>query len=530
MSDKTKGIEGFLIDEDFVKESPITEVLNFQLEIPDIDLEKHFISPDIPRLISEKLARRHMLIPVKKEEDSLIVAMWDPLNIYAIDDIKIATGLEVIPVISEKQNIESAIDHYYGSESAENAIEEFRREYHIEDLNTLDYQATSDISNAPMVRLVNSFINQAVKQNASDIHLEPYDKTLRLRFRIDGDLQEIMTIAKSAHQAIISRIKVLGKMDIAEKRIPQDGRIETVVNDRNIDMRISVLPTVYGEKIVIRLLDRGNFNFSKDQLGFTTENLNRFDEIIKHPHGMILVTGPTGSGKTTTLYAALNELNNVARNIITIEDPVEYRLEGVNQVQVSNKAGLTFASGLKAILRQDPDIVMVGEIRDGETAQIAVRAAITGHLVLSTMHTNDTASSISRLVDMGIEPYLVSSSVVGIVAQRLIKKICPHCKESYSPTSIDKKILGIEENIMLYKGKGCTSCNYTGYKGRQAVQEIMHVNEKIRELIDEKASIDRIRKAAIDSGMTTLKENCKQLVLQGITTVDELTRIAYGLD
>lgn len=525
-----KKLGELLIDEGFVKEEQIIEVLEFQLGIPHLDLEKYFINPEMPRLISEKLARRHMLIPVKKERGNLIVAMSDPLNIFAIDDIKIATGMEVIPAISTRQNIENAINRYYGSESAENAIEEFRREYQTPDLEDIDTQSTTDISNAPMVRLVNSFIKQAVKLNASDIHLEPYDKTLRLRFRIDGDLQEIMSIAKSAHQAIISRIKILGRMDIAEKRIPQDGRIEMIIDGRDIDMRISILPTVYGEKAVIRLLDRSNFTFSKDQLGFTEDNLKKFDEMIKHPHGIILVTGPTGSGKTTTLYAALKELNSISRNIITIEDPVEYRLDGINQVQVNNKAGLTFAEGLKAILRQDPDIVMVGEIRDGETAHIAVRAAITGHLVLSTMHTNDTASTVTRLTDMGIEPYLVSSSVVGVVAQRLVKNICPHCKESYHPTAIDKKVLDIEEDVLLYRGKGCNRCNYTGYKGRQAVQEIMPVDETIRALIDERASIDKIRKAAIENGMTSLKENCKQLMFQGLTTIDEVARIAYGLE
>ncbi|QUH20670.1 GspE/PulE family protein [Alkaliphilus sp. B6464] len=525
-----KKLGELLIDEGFVKESQIIEVLEFQLGIPHLDLEKYFINPEMPRLISEKLARRHMLIPVKKERGNLIVAMSDPLNIFAVDDIKIATGLEVIPAISTRQNIENAINRYYGSESAENAIEEFKREYKMPDLDDLEAQDTLDISNAPMVRLVNSFIKQAVRLNASDIHLEPYEKTLRLRFRIDGDLQEIMSIAKSAHQAIISRIKILGRMDIAEKRIPQDGRVEMVIDGRDIDMRISILPTVYGEKAVIRLLDRSSVVISKEQLGFTQDNFKIFDEIIKSPHGIILVTGPTGSGKTTTLYAALKELNNVARNIITIEDPVEYRLEGVNQVQVSNKAGLTFASGLKAILRQDPDIVMVGEIRDGETAHIAVRAAITGHLVLSTMHTNDTASTVTRFTDMGIESYLVSSSVIGVVAQRLIKKICPYCRESYHSTSVDKKILDIEENVLLHRGKGCNVCNYTGYKGRQAVQEIMRVDEAIRALIDERSSIDKIRKKALENGMTSLKENCKQLIFQGITTVEELARIAYGLE
>lgn len=525
-----KKLGELLIDEGFVKESQIIEVLEFQLGIPHLDLEKYFINPEMPRIISEKLARRHMLIPVKKERGNLIVAMSDPLNIFAVDDIKIATGLEVIPAISTRQNIENAINRYYGSESAENAIEEFKREYRVSDLDDLEAQDTLDISNAPMVRLVNSFIKQAVRLNASDIHLEPYEKTLRLRFRIDGDLQEIMSIAKSAHQAIISRIKILGRMDIAEKRIPQDGRVEMAIDGGDIDMRISILPTVYGEKAVIRLLDRSSVVISKDQLGFTQDNLKIFDEIIKSPHGIILVTGPTGSGKTTTLYAALKELNNVARNIITIEDPVEYRLEGVNQVQVNNKAGLTFASGLKAILRQDPDIVMVGEIRDEETAHIAVRAAITGHLVLSTMHTNDTASTVTRFTDMGIESYLVSSSVIGVVAQRLIKKICPYCKESYNSKSVDKKILDIEANVLLHRGKGCNICNYTGYKGRQAVQEIMLINETIRTLIDERASIDKIRKKALENGTTSLKENCKQLIFQGVTTVEELARIAYGLE
>lgn len=525
-----KDFEKLLIEEGFIKESQIIEILEFELGIPYLDLEKYFINPETPRLISEKLARRHMLIPVKKERYNLTVAMLDPLNIFAIDDVKISTGLEIVPAISTKESIENAINRYYGSESAESAIEEFKRKYEIIDLDELETQSDLDISNSPMVRLVNSFIKQAVKLNASDMHLEPYDKTLRLRFRIDGDLQEIMSIPKSAHQAIISRIKILGMMDIAEKRIPQDGRTEMRIDGKDVDMRISILPTVYGEKAVIRLLDRSNFVFSKEQLGFTIDNLKRFDEIIQSPHGIILVTGPTSSGKTTTLYATLKELNSITRNIITIEDPVEYRLEGVNQIQVNNKAGLAFTNGLRAILRQDPDIVMVGEIRDGETAQIAVRAAITGHLVLSTMHTNDTASTVTRLIDMGIEPYLVSSSVRGIVAQRLIKKICHNCKETYYPTSIDKKILDIDENILLYRGRGCNSCNYTGYKGRQAVQEIMSIDETIRALIDERASIDKIRKAAFEKGMTSLKENCKQLILEGVTTIDELARIAYGLE
>lgn len=507
--------------------------MNFKqniLDVPYLDLDKYSINKEVPKLISESLARRHMLIPVKKNRNFLIVAMSDPLNIFAIDDIKISTNLEVKPVTSTSKSIENAINKFYGSESAENAIEEFNREHRITDLNEIYMENTWDISNAPMVKLVNSFINQAVNSGASDIHLEPYEKNLRLRFRIDGNLQDIMSIDKTAHKTIISRIKILGNMNIAEKRVPQDGRIEMAINNRDIDMRISILPTVYGEKAVIRLLDRSKFIFSKDQLGFTKHNLKIFNEIIKSPYGIILVTGPTGSGKTTTLYAALKELNIKTRNVVTIEDPVEYRLNEVSQVQVNTKAGLTFANGLKYILRQDPDIIMVGEIRDEETATIAIRAATTGHLVLSTMHTNDTASTVTRLTDMGIEPYLVSASIVAVIAQRLIRKICPDCKDTYKTTPTDKKILNIKEDILLYKGQGCNTCNRTGYKGRQAVQEIMVVDESIRCLIDKRASIDKIRKVALKNEMTSLKENCKELVLRGITTVEELTRIAYGLE
>ncbi|QZY56989.1 GspE/PulE family protein [Crassaminicella profunda] len=525
-----KKLGEILIDEGFIQEKQMIEILEFQLGIPHMDLEKYHIDPEVPRLISEKIAKRHVLIPIKKEHEKLTVAMSDPLNIFAIDDVKIATRLNVNVVIATKQQILNAIDRYYGRESAEKAIEDLKREAQIENVENIENQIANDIHNAPTVRLVNSIIQQAIKLKASDIHIEPSEKKLRIRFRIDGELQEIMSIAKTTHASIISRIKILGKMDIAEKRIPQDGRIEIVVDDKKIDIRISILPTVYGEKVVLRLLDRNNFVFSKNELGFTEENLNSFDKIIKNPYGVILVTGPTGSGKTTTLYAILKELNQINRNIITIEDPVEYRLEGISQVQVNNKAKLTFSSGLRSILRQDPDIIMIGEIRDAETAHIAVRAAITGHLVLSTMHTNDTASTVTRLVDMDIEPYLVSSSVVGVIAQRLIKKICVNCKESYTPNNTEKNLLKIDNHIPLYKGKGCSVCNYTGYKGRQAVHEIMPINETLRLLIDEKASIDKIRKIAFNQGMVSLKESCKQLVLQGITTVDEMIRIAYNLE
>lgn len=525
-----KKIGEVLIEEGIVDEKRIIEVLEFQLGIPHIDLEKHFIDVEVTKLISENLAKRYGAIPVKKDSRRLWVAMSDPLNLFAIDDIKIATGLEIIPSISSRKQINDAIENYYGKQVAEKAVEDFKKQYHIDTLNELEEEVINEIDYAPVVRLVNSLIRQALIARASDIHIEPFENIIRVRFRIDGELHEVMSPEKSTHSAIVTRIKIMGKMDIAEKRIPQDGRVEAIIDSRDVDLRISVLPTIHGEKIVIRLLDRSNFLADKTELGFVEENLQAFERIIKSPNGIILVTGPTGSGKTTTLYSSLRELNTSDKNIITVEDPVEYRLEGVNQVQVNPKAGLTFASGLRSILRQDPDIIMIGEIRDIETAQIAIRAAITGHLVLSTMHTNDSPSTITRLIDMGIESYLVSSSLAGIVSQRLVRKVCDNCKISYTISEHEKHLLGIKEDIKLYKGKGCTTCGNTGYKGRTAVHEVMAVTKEIRELVDSGASIDQIRDKAEKLGMVTLKENCKMLIQKGITTTDELMRVAYSMD
>lgn len=525
-----KKIGELLIEEKYVEEKRIIEVLEFQLGIPHIDLDKFFVDPDAAKLISEGLAKRYGLIPIKKDSHRLWVAMTDPLNLFAIDDIKMATGLEVIPGISTRKQVADAIDYFFGKQTAEKAVEDFKKQYNIDVLNELEEAAISEIDYAPVVRLVNSLIRQALKAGASDIHIEPFEDRVRVRFRIDGDLQEVMTPEKSTHSAITTRIKIMGKMDIAEKRIPQDGRVEAMIDGRDVDLRISVLPTIHGEKIVIRLLDRSNFLSDKSQLGFIQKNLDLFNKIIKSPNGIILVTGPTGSGKTTTLYSTLNELNSDNKNIITVEDPVEYKLDGINQVQVNPKAGLTFANGLRSILRQDPDIVMIGEIRDAETAEIAVRAAITGHLVLSTMHTNDSPSTITRLIDMGIEPYLVSSAVVGVIAQRLVRRICENCKTSYHIEVHEKQLLDIHEDIKLHKGRGCSQCSDTGYKGRTAIHEVLIINKEIRMLIDKKASIDEIRAAALASGMTALKENCKTLILEGLTTSEELVRTAYSLE
>ncbi|QIB26476.1 type II secretion system ATPase GspE [Caloranaerobacter azorensis] len=525
-----KKLGQLLVEKGYIKEEEIIEVLEYQLGIPHMDLDKYFIDPEIPKIIPEKLARRHTLIPIKKDGNKLIVAMADPLNIFAIDDIKIATGLEVEPVISTRKNILNSIEQYYGKEVAEKAVEDFKKQYNVDDINEIDEEIITQINNAPVVRLINSIIRQAVNSRASDIHIEPFENRLRIRFRIDGQLQEVMSPSISTHSAIVTRIKIMGKMNIAEKRIPQDGRVEIDIDGKEIDLRISTMPTVYGEKVVIRLLDRGNFLFNKEQLGFINENLMRFEKIVKNPNGIILVTGPTGSGKTTTLYALLRELNSMDKNIITLEDPVEYKLDGINQVQINNKAGLTFANGLRSILRQDPDIIMVGEIRDEETARLAVRAAITGHLVISTMHTNDAPSTVARLIDMGIEPYLISSSLVGVISQRLVRKICDNCKVSYTPDQIEMKSLNIDENTRLFRGKGCSQCYNTGYKGRTAIHEIMIIDKEIRRLIDENASNDVLRINSLKNGMVTLRENCKSLVLEGVTTFEELMRVTYTIE
>ncbi len=529
---KTSGkrLGEILIAEGIINEKQLIEALEYQLKIPYFDFTTESIQPEIPRLISESLARRHMLIPISREGKQLTVAMVDPLNLYAIDDVNIATGLQVKPALALRSHIESAIDRYYGKESAEKAVEDFTREIGIEQINEIEENILSEINNAPVVRLVDSIIQHAVRARASDIHIEPFEKNIRIRFRIDGELQEIMTSSKTTHSAIVTRIKIIGKMDIAEKRIPQDGRVELQVDNKDVDLRISVLPTVYGEKIVIRLLDRSSTIMTKTQLGFSETNIRMFDKLIQSPNGIILVTGPTGSGKTTTLYAVLQELNKINRNIITVEDPVEYRLDGVNQVSVNVKAGLTFANGLRSILRQDPDIIMIGEIRDAETAEISVRAAITGHLVLSTMHTNDSASTVSRLVDMGIEPYLVSSSVVGVVAQRLVKKICSNCKVEYEPLSSEKDLLNKPDLDVLYKGEGCSLCNNTGYRGRTAIHEVMLMTREIREMVDRRASIDAIRAASAKYGTITLRDSCSQLVWEGITTTDEMLKVTYSIE
>lgn len=528
-STSPRKIGDVLVEFGFVSEKQVLDVLSKQYNLPFVDLADTALQPEAAALINVNLAKKYMLLPIRREDYSLVVAMADPLDFYAIDDVRTVTGLTVKPVIALKGQILEAIEKSFQSDTAKAVAREIKTEKANAAMEETDL-LLEEIKKAPVVRLVQSILQYAVRKNASDIHIEPMEHEMRVRIRQDGELQEAMKTPISAHSAVITRIKIMAHLDIAEKRLPQDGRIEEVLDGKNIDMRISIMPTVFGEKIVIRLLDKSDMIMTKEDLGLANENAEIFQKIIRSPNGMVLVTGPTGSGKTTTLYAVLKEINNPSLNILTIEDPVEYHMEGVNHTQVNAKAGLTFASGLRAILRQDPDIIMVGEIRDSETAQIAIRAAITGHLVLSTVHTNDSASTISRLVDMGIEPFLLSSSLVGIIAQRLVKKLCPKCHEPYQASKSETHYLGLDKEQTIYRRKGCNACNFTGYKGRTAIFEIMAVDRKIRELIDSRATADEIRDMATKAGMKSLRQNCTRLVLEGVTSMDELMRATYQVD
>jgi type IV pilus assembly protein PilB len=507
-----------------VSKQELIEILGIQLGMPQVNLHRYIIDPIAVKSIPESLAKRLKAVPVKKEEDHLVVAMSNPLDIFAIDDIRLTSGLNVKPVLADEEDILSVINQYYTmKESIEQVIDELAagEDEGVEVAVENELEASE---RAPVVKLVNSIIQQGIRDRASDIHIEPGEDIVKIRYRIDGVLHGTMKYPKHLHNAVIARIKIISDMDITIKRLPQDGRKKFEFDKVNVDLRISTLPTVHGEKIAIRILDRDKYFLKLENLGFTSENLLEFREIINYPYGMILVSGPTGSGKTTTLYSTLHELDFVGKNIVTIEDPVEYMLGGINQVQVQPKIGLTFAEGLRSILRQDPNIIMVGEIRDSETADIAIRAALTGHLVLSTIHTNDSASAITRLIDMGVEPFLIASSVIGVVAQRLVRKICPECRREYQADDKELLSLGISGPRKLYKGAGCSFCNNTGYKGRVAIYEMLRLLKEHRSLIIGKASSDTIKEISVKNGMKTLKESGVDLVLKGITTTDEILK------
>lgn len=528
-----KQIGDILVELGFFTETEIQEALEFQLGIPFIDLDRTTIPEDMALTIPDVIARKYTLIPVKVLNNTLYIAMTDPFNLHAIEDVEIVSKMNVSTLFAKEQPILQAIDELYGNVRAEKAIEDFKKENNLQDaVNNIQNNEDSTVENAPIVRLINSILEQAVNDGASDIHFEPQETEVRIRIRIDGSLSQILTTPKKAHAAMIARIKIMGNLNIAEKRIPQDGRCELDVLGHNIDIRISTLPTVFGEKAVMRLLDRNSFLKPKSALGFTKENLEKFDLLLKNPHGIILVTGPTGSGKSTTLYTMLSELNVISDNIITVEDPVEYMIKGLNQVQVNPKAGLDFANGLRSILRQDPDIIMIGEIRDSETVEIAIRAAITGHLVLSTIHTNNAPGTISRLLDMGVEPYLLSAALVGIIAQRLVRKICPICKKQHTPEQSDLIALGIPQDtpMKFYTGTGCGNCGGTGYKGRIAVHEVLVVNNEVRSLITQNDATGKIREYSAKKGTRTLKDECIRLVGEGVITVKEAISVAFTQD
>ncbi len=518
-----------IVESGLMSEFDILRAVSSQYDYPIIDLTSIDVDPKATALLNQKFCEDNVVLPIGFDNDNLVVAIDDPMNITIEDELQFQTGYQITLMLATHSSIIDAIKVNYGKESAAKAAEELGA-----DLDKEDDSASSEfddaINSAPVVKLVNSMIDYAIRAKSSDIHIEPLEDRVRVRIRIDGVMQEVMSNPLSARDAITTRIKILGGMNIAEKRIPQDGRITTEINGEPVDMRVSILPTVTGEKTVIRILAKNDANLNRKWLGISDHNNDLINTIIKVPQGICLISGPTGSGKTTTLYTLLAEKNTPEVNIITVEDPVEIRIPGLNQVQVNAKAGMTFASGLRSILRQDPDIILVGEIRDGETAEIAMRAAITGHLVFSTIHTNDAVSSINRLIDMGLEPYMVSSALVGVVSQRLVRRICTNCREAFEPDEYDIQALRLDPGQKIYKGKGCSECNEKGYKGRIAIHEIVVMTKKMKTLLEKRASEEDMRQLAVTEGTQMLQESARALVLEGITTVDELNRVAYTID
>lgn len=513
-----------------LSELDILRAISSQYDIPIIDLQNVDIDPEATKIVNEQYCEENLVIPIGFEDGKLVIALYDPLNILVTDDLHFRTGNDVIAMLAPKQSIKEAIKMNFGKEVAQKAAADLAEDLDIEAMRSLGEQITDEVNQAPVVKLVNSMIEFAIRANASDIHVEPMENRVRVRIRIDGVLSEIMSNPIAARDAIITRLKILAGLNIAEKRIPQDGRIQTLINGQPIDMRVSVLPTVFGEKTVIRILAKNDANLNRKYLGINAHNNEMIDRIVKVPQGICLISGPTGSGKTTTLYTLLAEKNEVETNIVTVEDPVEIQITGINQVQVNAKAGMTFASGLRSILRQDPDIILVGEIRDGETAEIAMRAAITGHLVFSTIHTNDAVSSINRLIDMGLEPFMVSSALIGVISQRLVRRICTNCRVEYEPDEIEVGILNLKPGQKLYQGEGCPECSGTGYKGRIAIHEIIIMSKAMKALLDKRASEDEMRKLAISEGTQMLADSAAQLVLEGITTVREMNKVTYSID
>lgn len=510
-----------LLQRGIITERQLIDTLEVQLGIPYVSLFRYPFDPKLFNVVPKDFAKRKLLVPLKTVGDRLFIAMNDPTDFITIDDLRLTTGFHIEPAIASKEDIVKTIAKYYDEESYDELLEDLPQ-------TAEEQQNELDDSDAPIVRLVNQLLSNAVSQKASDIHLDPQENRVLVRYRIDGTLRTERTLPKSMQQMMTARIKILSNLDITENRIPQDGRIKTTVDFRAIDLRVSSLPTVFGEKIVMRILDLSQNLTDISKLGFSELNMQRFMREISKPNGIVLISGPTGSGKSSTLYAALNKLNSEEVNVITVEDPVEYQLEGINQIQVNANVGLTFAAGLRSILRQDPDIVMVGEIRDKETADISIRASLTGHLVLSTIHTNDSIASITRLMDMGIEPFLVTASLNAVIAQRLIRRVCRDCKE-LQPVTMREQEIAAKRGIILEtiaRGKGCPACNMSGYKGRMAIHEVLVVDEDIKDIINRGGSAAEIREIAIKNKTIFLIDDGLLKVKEGMTTTEEVLRVA----
>jgi len=512
-----QGLDEVLVELGLISAQQIAQTYGHYLDIPVANLAEGEVELEILQLLPENIIRRYQIIPVKLEQNNLFVATSDPLNLIALDEIKLISKYKISPMIATHKEIQGIIDRYFNLQQMTKQM-------------LVDIRLDKVSDEASVSRLVDTIIQAGVNSRASDIHLEPQYPEMRVRFRVDGILHDIISIPKSVEASLVSRVKILGDMDITEHRRPQDGHISLKFNEKEYDLRLASTSTIAGEKLVIRILDKGGMLLGLDELGLPLEDQKIFRGLINRPYGIILVTGPTGSGKTTTLYAILSQLDTMSKNIITIEDPVEYRLEGINQVQVNPLANITFATGLRSILRQDPDVIMVGEIRDLETATIAIQSALTGHLVFSTLHTNDAPSAITRMIDMGVEPFLVASSLIGVVAQRLVRIVCPECKEEFKPEKEQLKELGLsqaQEKLVFARGRGCQYCLQTTYRGRTGVFEVMKVSDKIRELVLQKQPASKVKEVAISEGMTLLKEAALKKVKQGITTVEEIKRVIF---
>lgn len=532
-----QGIGAVLVGMGVITEDKLVEVMSSQLGVSYIDLTKTNIPIEMARNLPKNIAKRHLVVPVSVTDDEIVLAMVDPLNFLAIEDVRAATRKRVSPRIATATAVERAIATLYGNDGAARAIDEIRTEsgaaFTSERSDIIDISSDSETSSAPTVRLVNSIIERAVNERASDIHFEPRAGDMAVRMRVDGILRSVLTVPRDVMSSVISRIKVMSNLDLADHRTPKDGRANVSVSGRVIDLRVSTLPTIYGEKAAIRLLDKSEHIRDPELLGLYGENLSKYNALLKNTDGMVLLVGPTGSGKSSTMYTMINRLNTDEVNLVTLEDPVEYDIDGVNQVQINDKTGMTFANGLRAILRQDPDIVAIGEIRDAETAEIALRAAITGHLVLSTVHTNSAVSLLDRLLDIGCEPYLIAEALKGVISQRLVRKICPYCREEYLAGDDELRTLGIKSDgeVKLYRGKGCPYCYHTGYRGRTAVFEVMMLSSAEKRLIaDNRPRSELIDLLAKEGGFRTLSENCAELVLNGTTSLSEMVRVIYSTE